>query len=113
MLPSTWAMAARAGTQNALLGGGTRLHPCTWRGVDVDQATSVRDVRGSGSLHGLQRVGLAIRPWVYAVRSAALSAPSRAASLNGLARHSTAPRARRSGRTPLSAWAVMKTIGIS
>ena len=41
------------------------------------------------------------------------SAPSKAASLNGLKRHSTAPRASRRGRTARSSLAVMKTIGIS
>src|SRR3712207_6690796 len=52
------------------------------------------------------------RHHAYLIRSAALSASSRAASLNGLARHSTAPCARRRGRTVLSPLAVMKTIGI-
>ena len=46
-------------------------------------------------------------------RSAALSASSRAVSLNGLNRHSTAPCSSRRGRTVSSPCAVMKTIGIS
>src|SRR5512145_3462191 len=50
---------------------------------------------------------------VYLIRSAASRASSRAASLNGLNRHSTAPCASRRGRMVLSPLAVMKTIGIS
>jgi hypothetical protein len=46
-------------------------------------------------------------------RSAALSASSRAVSLNGLNRHSTAPSSSSRGRTVLSVLAVMKMIGIS
>ena len=46
-------------------------------------------------------------------RSAALIAFSRAVSLNGFNRHSTAPSSSTRGRRFASPWAVMKTIGIS
>jgi hypothetical protein len=39
-------------------------------------------------------------------------ASSRAASLNGLNRHSTASRATKGGRTALSPWPLMNTMGI-
>jgi hypothetical protein len=49
----------------------------------------------------------------HLIRSATWSASSRAVSLNGLNRHSTAPCASTRERTVLSPLAVMKTIGIS
>ena len=48
----------------------------------------------------------------YFIRSAALSASSRAASLNGLNRHSIAPCSRRFRRMVLSPLAVINTIGM-
>lgn len=48
----------------------------------------------------------------YVARSAALIASSKAVSLNGLNKHSTAPCSRSCGRTVPFPFAVMKTIGI-
>ena len=68
-------------------------------GEDLDEREAIADITVYGTRATVLR---AHRCHAYLIRSAMLSASSRAVSLNGLNRHSTAPCASRRGRTVLS-----------